>query len=94
MEHYILPDQNGISIGDVSKICQVPTYTIRYWEKEFRTYLAPDRTTGKQRRYRTNDISRLLEIKKLLWINKFTIEGARMLLDGQITFPFLAQQQN
>jgi len=76
--------QRGISIGDVSKICQVPAYTIRYWEKEFNSYLVPSRTQGKQRRYAEQDIRKLLEIKKLLWTSKFTIQGARMMLDGSL----------
>ena len=72
----------GISIGDVSKICGVPEYTIRYWEREFKEELSPSRTPGKQRRYRDEDIKKLLQIKKLLWTDKFSIKGAKRILKG------------
>ena len=83
------PVRPGIGIGDVAKLCQVPPYTIRYWEKEFARFLSPRRTPGKQRRYTTSEIQKLLEIKKLLWENRFSIEGARMLLGGELSFPLM-----
>jgi len=78
----------GISIGDVARICGVQPHTIRYWEKEFTAFLAPGRTIGRQRRYRNDDITRLMEIKKLLWVHRFTIEGAKKLLNGDFAFAF------
>ena len=78
---------NGISIGDVSKICGVPDYTIRYWEREFNRELSPPRTKGKQRRYTDYDINKLLRIKKLLWTDKFSIKGAKRVLKGNIVPP-------
>ena len=39
------------SIGQVHAITGIPKPTIRYWEKEFKDYLEPKRTTGNQRRY-------------------------------------------
>lgn len=78
---------NGISIGDVSKICGIPDYTIRYWEREFKNELAPPRTKGKQRRYTDQDINKLLRIKKLLWTDKFSIKGAKRVLKGNIVLP-------
>lgn len=78
---------NGISIGDVSKICGVPDYTIRYWEREFNNELSPPRTKGRQRRYTDHDINKLLQIKKLLWTDKFSIKGAKRILKGNIVLP-------
>ncbi len=72
---------NGLGIGDVSKICGVPGYTIRYWESEFKKELKPPRTRGRQRRYTDQDITKLLQIKKLLWVDKFSIKGARKILE-------------
>ncbi len=74
----------GISIGDVSKICSVPDYTIRYWEREFKEEFSPARTPGKQRRYNDDDIKILLHIKKLLWTDKFSIKGAKRILKGNL----------
>jgi DNA-binding transcriptional MerR regulator len=67
-------------IGDVSKICSVPTHTIRFWEKEFGSFLSPVRTTGKQRRYTDSDIRQIMKIKALLWTDRFSIQGARRML--------------
>jgi DNA-binding transcriptional MerR regulator len=67
-------------IGDVSKICSVPTHTIRFWEKEFGSFLSPARTIGKQRRYTDSDIQQIMKIKKLLWTDRFSIQGARRML--------------
>jgi DNA-binding transcriptional MerR regulator len=82
------PDQENIGIGDVSKLCSIPAYTIRYWEKEFKEYVSPQRTTGRQRRYSEDHIRRILHIKKLLWHDRFSIQGAKRLLrqsaDGSI----------
>jgi DNA-binding transcriptional MerR regulator len=67
-------------IGDVAKICSIPTHTIRFWEKEFAGFLSPDRTAGNQRRYTDSDIQQILKIKKLLWTDRFSIQGAKRML--------------
>jgi DNA-binding transcriptional MerR regulator len=67
-------------IGDVSKICCVPTHTIRFWEKEFGSFLSPTRTAGMQRRYTDSDIRQIMKIKKLLWTDRFSIMGAKRML--------------
>jgi DNA-binding transcriptional MerR regulator len=72
----------GLGIGDVSKMCKVPAHTIRFWEKEFQDYLSPLRTQGKQRRYSEEHLRQILHIKKLLWEDRFSIQGARRLLVG------------
>jgi DNA-binding transcriptional MerR regulator len=81
-------NQENIGIGDVSKLCSIPAYTIRYWEKEFKEYVSPQRTIGRQRRYSEDHIRRILHIKKLLWHDRFSIQGAKRLLrqgaDGSV----------
>jgi DNA-binding transcriptional MerR regulator len=81
--------EENIGIGDVSKLCEIPAYTIRYWEKEFKEYFSPLRTIGKQRRYSDDHIRRILQIKKLLWQDRFSIQGAKRLLkrDGYGPLP-------
>jgi DNA-binding transcriptional MerR regulator len=63
-------------IGEVSKITGVKAYVLRYWESEFR-WMAPQKSRSKQRLYRRRDIDIILLIKKLLYEQRFTIEGAR-----------------
>jgi DNA-binding transcriptional MerR regulator len=69
------------SIGQVNAITGIPKPTIRYWEKEFRDYLEPLRTTGNQRRYEEKTISDLEKINYLVKVQGYTIEGARRKLD-------------
>ncbi len=63
-------------IGEVSEITGVETHVLRYWESEF-NIIRPSRTRSKQRLYRRKDLELILEIKKLLHEERFTIAGAK-----------------
>ena len=63
-------------IGEVSRICGVKPYVLRYWESEFR-WMAPAKSRSKQRLYRKKDIEVILLIKRLLYEERYTIAGAR-----------------
>ncbi|MCX8030978.1 MAG: MerR family transcriptional regulator [Thermodesulfovibrionales bacterium] len=63
-------------IGEVSKMLEVETYVIRYWESEF-PFIKPKRSSSGQRLYTKEDVNILSEIKKLLYYEKYTIEGVR-----------------
>ena len=67
------------SIGEVSKITDLKQYVLRYWETEFKQ-LNPNRNKAGNRTYRQKDIDLILDIKNLLYKEKFTIEGARKML--------------
>ena len=67
------------SIGEVSNITELKQYVLRYWETEF-PHLKPNKNSAGNRIYRQNDIDNLLEIKKLLHEEKFTIKGAKQYL--------------
>ena len=67
------------SIGEVSKITDLKQYVLRYWETEFKQ-LNPNKNKAGNRTYRQNDIDLILDIKNLLYKEKFTIEGARKML--------------
>ncbi len=69
-----------MSIGDISRMCEIPVHTIRFWEQEFGAWLCPGRTAGGQRRYTDEDIACLLRIKDLLWGHRFSIRAARRML--------------
>lgn len=71
-----IPDKPYFRIGEVSRILEVETYVIRYWESEFKN-IKPIRTGADQRRYRRKDIEELLLVKNLLYREGFTIAGAR-----------------
>ncbi|KPL06609.1 hypothetical protein AMJ86_07900 [bacterium SM23_57] len=65
------------SIGQVHAITGIPKPTIRFWEKEFDHYLKPLRTSGNQRRYDEEMISRLEKINFLVKVQGYTIDGAK-----------------
>ena len=64
------------SIGEVSKMTDLKAYVLRYWETEFKQLKPPNNRAG-NRTYRQSDIDLILYIKDLLYVKKFTIEGAR-----------------
>jgi len=85
--------ETRFAIGDVSKICSVPAHTIRFWEREFDGFLSPQRTTGKQRRYTDSDIRQILKIKKLLWTDRFSIQGAKRMMGAGPILTFAQAQE-
>ena len=71
-----IPDKLYFKIGEVSKILDVKPYVLRYWESEFKT-IRPQKSKSNQRLYRKRDVELLVEIKRLLYDERFTIAGAR-----------------
>ena len=71
-----IPDKEYFRIGEVSRILDVDTYVVRFWESEFKS-IKPIRTKSYQRLYRRKDLEELLIIKNLLYSDKFTISGAK-----------------
>ncbi len=72
-----------LSIGDVAKLLNIPTHTLRFWENEFAQFLHPVRTVGKQRRYTDEDIKTIEKIAHMLRIDKYSIAGAKRALYEQ-----------
>lgn len=77
-----LPDKLYFRVGEVSEIVGVPAYVLRFWETQF-PRINPRRTPAGQRHYRKNDVELILNIKRLLYEEKFTIEGARQHLKSR-----------
>jgi DNA-binding transcriptional MerR regulator len=71
-----LPDKIYFKIGEVSEIVGVEPYVLRYWETEF-DLLKPSKAPSRHRLYKKRDVELLLDIKRLLYTEGFTIEGAR-----------------
>ena len=72
----LIPDKEYFRIGEVSEIVGVEPYVIRYWETEFKS-VKPVRTRSSQRLYRRSDVQELLTIRNLLYLQRFTIDGAK-----------------
>jgi DNA-binding transcriptional MerR regulator len=69
------------SIGEVSRVTDLEPHVLRYWESEF-PKLRPQKNKAGNRTYRIRDIQLIFQIKKLLYEDKFTIEGARQRLSS------------
>lgn len=69
------------SISEVSKITEVEQYVLRYWETEFEQ-LKPQKNRAGNRIYTNKDIQLILQIKNLLRERKYTIEGAKKILNN------------
>lgn len=81
----VIPDDKTyFRIGEVSRIIGVRPYVLRYWESEF-SQIRPHRADSKQRTYRKRDLEIILEIKRLLYEEKLTIEGARRKLKQKMS---------
>jgi DNA-binding transcriptional MerR regulator len=71
-----LPNKLYFRIGEVADIVGVQPHVIRFWETEF-SVLKPGKTRAKHRLYRRRDVETVLEIKRLLHQERYTIEGAK-----------------
>lgn len=75
----VIPDKRYFTISEVSDLCGIKAYVLRYWEQEF-PHLRPVKRRGNRRYYQQHDIILIRQIKKLLYEEGFTIEGARQRL--------------
>lgn len=71
-----IPKRLFYKIGEVCSLTDTQPYVLRFWESEF-PQLAPRKSRTGQRVYRPRDIEMVLEIKKLLYEEGYTIAGAR-----------------
>jgi DNA-binding transcriptional MerR regulator len=72
----VIPEKIYFRIGEVSELAKLPTYVLRFWETEF-PQLKPTKSSTGQRMYRRRDVEFVMQIRKLLYEDGFTIAGAR-----------------
>jgi DNA-binding transcriptional MerR regulator len=71
-----IPAKRYFTIGEVSGLCAVKPYVLRYWEQEF-TQLKPMKRRGNRRYYQHHEVLLIRRIRELLYDQGFTISGAR-----------------
>ena len=71
-----IPAKRYFTIGEVSELCGVKPYVLRYWEQEF-TQLKPVKRRGNRRYYQHHEVLLIRRIRELLYDQGFTISGAR-----------------
>ena len=79
----VIPERLYFRIGEVSKLCRLPAYVLRFWETEF-PQLKPVKSSTGQRMYRRKDVENVIRIKQLLYEQGFTIAGARQCLRDEV----------
>ena len=77
-----IPDKLYFRIGEVARLCQVPTYVLRFWESEF-PQLRPNKGGTGQRLYRRRDVEMAMRVRTLLKEEGYTIPGARAVLKAE-----------
>ena len=77
-----MTEKKYFTMREASRKAQVPEYTMRYWEIKFRL-LRPLRLASGHRRYTQADIETLLRVKDLVFVNGYSLEGARKALSAE-----------
>ncbi len=70
------PDKLYYKIGEVAQMAGVKTSVLRFWESEF-DFLSPEKSTSGQRLYSKHEVDLILQVRTLLYDEKFTIEGVK-----------------
>ena len=73
-----IPDRMAFKIGEVAFLTGIKSHVLRYWESEFEA-LRPKKANNR-RMYSQKDIKTILLIKRLLYKDKYSIEGAKKAL--------------
>ncbi len=81
----VIPAKRYFTIGEVSELCQVKPHVLRYWEQEF-TQLNPVKRRGNRRYYQRHEVELIRTIRSLLYLEGFTISGARQKLESDGEF--------
>lgn len=99
-----IPNKLYFRIGEVADLLSVKPYVLRYWETEFAD-IKPAKSKSGQRLYKRRDVEMLVQIKELLYQERFTINGARKRLkelvreqrsqehNGQVALPMAPAEQ-
>jgi DNA-binding transcriptional MerR regulator len=78
-----IPDKLYFTIGEVSRLCALKSHVLRYWEQEF-PQLRPSKRRGNRRYYQRKDVLLIRKIRNLLYVQGFTIDGARSQLASDL----------
>ncbi len=75
-----IPVREFFSIGDVCDLTDLKPHVLRYWESQFR-FLHPAKNRSGNRVYQRREVELIMLVKELLYVDKYTIEGARARVD-------------
>lgn len=75
-----IPVREFFSIGDVCELTGLKPHVLRYWESQFR-FLHPAKNRSGNRVYQRREVELIMLVKQLLYVEKYTIDGARQRVD-------------
>jgi len=76
------PDKLYYKIGEVALLAGVKTSVLRFWETEFE-FIRPEKSTKGQRLYSKHEVELVLQVRRLLYDEKFTIEGVKKRINSK-----------
>ena len=74
------PVQEFFSIGEVCELTDLKPHVLRYWESQFK-FLNPAKNRSGNRVYQRREVELVVLVKHLLYVEKYTIDGARQKVD-------------
>lgn len=74
--------QEYFAIGDVCDLTGLKPHVLRYWESQFR-FLHPAKNRSGNRVYQRKDVELIQLVKHLLYVEKYTIDGARAQVEAR-----------
>ena len=74
------PVQEFYSIGEVCELTGLKPHVLRYWESQFK-FLNPAKNRSGNRVYQRKEVELVVLVKHLLYVEKYTIDGARQKVD-------------
>jgi DNA-binding transcriptional MerR regulator len=75
----LLASKPFLKIGEVAKLIGVKPHVLRYWESEIPS-LKPKKNPSGQRIYAKADVETIVEIKNLLYNQRYTISGVKLMM--------------
>ena len=75
-----IPIREFFSIGDVCELTDLKPHVLRYWESQFK-FLHPAKNRSGNRVYQRREVELIMLVKQLLYVEKYTIDGARQRVD-------------
>jgi DNA-binding transcriptional MerR regulator len=75
-------EKDNYSIGETAKILGIEQHVVRFWSNTFFDYIKPIRKAGERRYYRKKDIEILFKIKDMVYNQKYSLGGVKIVLQN------------
>ncbi|MCR5698665.1 MAG: MerR family transcriptional regulator [Treponemataceae bacterium] len=83
----------SFTASEIAEITGVKECVIRYWE-EYVPSICPQRDDAGRKLYSQNDMKKFLRLRHLVYVDKYTIEGAAARIQQEVNGTSQAPQKN